>query len=175
MSAGTLETRPEVHYYKVIRTFGRVTKVSERKRKPISKKKEVSIYDKLYFRPGRKRVYHRDAALSLFRGVTSMTDRDRMIDDIILAFDWEMGIAERRTIMAEIFSGSSSNPMEAYNQQRRKGKEYDEQRAALRRVLRRYLPEDTPPDNKTMEKQLRPAAKEAMEKALAEAVKDLNK
>ena len=89
-----------------------------------------------------------------------MTDRDRMIDDIILAFDWEMGIAERRTIMAEIFSGSSSNPMEAYNQQRRKGKEYDEQRAALRRVLRRYLPEDTPPDNKTMEKQLRPAAKD---------------
>ena len=45
-----------------------------------------------------------------------MTDRDRMIDDIILAFDWEMGIVERRTIMAEIFSGSSSNPMEAYNQ-----------------------------------------------------------
>ena len=105
-----------------------------------------------------------------------MTDRDRMIDDIILAFDWEMGIAERRTIMAEIFSGSSSNPMEAYNQQRRKGKEYDEQRAALRRVLRRLLPTDTtPPDTKTMEKQLRPAAKEAMEKALAEAVKDLNK
>lgn len=104
-----------------------------------------------------------------------MTDRDRMIDDIILAFDWEMGIVERRTIMAEIFSGSSSNPMEAYNQQQRKGKEYDEQRAALRRVLRRYLPEDTPPGTKTMEKQLRPAAKEAMEKALAEAVKDLNK
>lgn len=105
-----------------------------------------------------------------------MTDRDRMIDDIILAFDWEMGIVERRTIMAEIFSDSSSNPMEAYNQQRRKGKEYDEQRAALRRVLRRLLPTDTtPPDTKTMEKQLRPAAKEAMEKALAEAVKDLNK
>lgn len=104
-----------------------------------------------------------------------MTDRDRMIDDIILAFDWEMGIVERRTIMAEIFSGSSSNPMEAYNQQRRKGKEYDEQRAALRRVLRRYLPEDTPPDTKTMEKQLRPAAKEAVGEALAEAVKDLNK
>ena len=105
-----------------------------------------------------------------------MTDRDRMIDDIILAFDWEMGIVERRTIMAEIFSGSSSNPMEAYNQQRRKGKEYDEQRAALRRVLRRLLPTDTtPPDTKTMEKQLRPAAKEAVEKALAEAVKDLNK
>ena len=104
-----------------------------------------------------------------------MTDRDRMIDDIILAFDWEMGIVERRTIMAEIFGGSSSNPMDAYNRQRRKGKEYDEQRAALRRVLRRYLPEDTPPDTKTMEKQLRPAAKEAMEKALAEAVKDLNK
>ena len=104
-----------------------------------------------------------------------MTDRDRMIDDIILAFDWEMGIVERRTIMAEIFGGSSSNPMDAYNRQRRKGKEYDEQRAALCRVLRRYLPEDTPPDTKTMEKQLRPAAKEAMEKALAEAVKDLNK
>ena len=117
MSAGTSVTRPEVHYYKVIRTFGRVTKVSERKGKPISKKKEVSIYDKLYFRPGRKRVYHRDAVLSLFRrvswqtafpggdiqtqgktesqsdtrnqgegGTTSMTDRDRMIDDIILAF-----------------------------------------------------------------------------------------
>ena len=32
-----------------------------------------------------------------------MTDRDRMIDDIILAFDWEMGIVERRTIMAEGF------------------------------------------------------------------------
>ena len=105
-----------------------------------------------------------------------MTDRDRMIDDIILAFDWEMGIVERRTIMAEIFGGSSSNPMDAYNRQRRKGKEYDEQRAALRRVLRRILPTDTtPPDTKTMEKQLRPAAKEAMEKALAEAVKDLNK
>ena len=109
-----------------------------------------------------------------------MTDRDRMIDDIILVFDWEMGCIESdnimfESIMAEIFSGSSSNPMEAYNQQRRKGKECDEQRAALRRVLRRYLPEDTPPDTKTMEKQLRPAAKEAMKKALAEAVKDLNK
>lgn len=104
-----------------------------------------------------------------------MTDRDRMIDDIILAFDWEMGIVERRTIMAEIFGGSSSNPMDAYNRQRRKGKEYDEQRAILRRVLRRYLPEGTPPDTKTMEKQLRPAAKEAVGEALAEAVKDLNK
>lgn len=105
-----------------------------------------------------------------------MTDRDRMIDDIILAFDWEMGIVERRTIMAEIFGGSSSNPMDAYKRQHRTGKEYDEQRAALRRVLRRLLPTDTtPPDTKTMEKQLRPAAKAAVEKALAEAVKDLNK
>ena len=49
MSAGTFVTRPEVHYYKVIRTFGRVTKVSERKGKPIPKEKEVSIYDKLHF------------------------------------------------------------------------------------------------------------------------------
>ena len=104
-----------------------------------------------------------------------MTDRDRMMDDIILAFDWEMGIVERRSTMAEIFSGSSSNPMEAYNQQRRKGKEYDEQRAALRRVLRRYLSEDTPPDDKKIKEQLRPAVKEAVGKALAEAVKDLNK
>lgn len=105
-----------------------------------------------------------------------MTDRDRMIDDIILAFDWEMGIVERRSTMAEIFSGSSSNPMDAYNRVHRRGKVYDEQRAALRRVLRSILPEDTtPPDTKTMEKQLQPAAKEAVGKALVEAVKDLNK
>ena len=78
-----------------------------------------------------------------------MTDRDRMIDDIILAFDWEMGIVERRTIMAEIFGGSSSNPMDAYKRQHRTGKEYDEQRAALRRVLRRLLPTDTTPPDTT--------------------------
>ena len=104
-----------------------------------------------------------------------MTDRDRMIDDIILAFDWEMGCIESDNIMFESMAGNTPSPADAYKRQKRIGKEYDEQRAILRRVLRRYLSEDTPPDTKTMEKQLRPAAKEAMEKALAEAVKDLNK
>ena len=104
-----------------------------------------------------------------------MTDRDRMIDDIILAFDWEMGCIESDNIMFESMAGNTPSTADAYKRQKRIGKEYDEQRAILRRVLRRYLSEDTPPDTKTMEKQLCPAAKEAMEKALAEAVKDLNK
>ena len=105
-----------------------------------------------------------------------MTDRDRMIDDIILAFDWEMGCIESDNIMFECMAGNTPSLTDAYKRQHRTGKEYDEQRAALRRVLRRLLPTNTtPPDTKTMEKQLRPAAKEAVEKALAEAVKDLNK
>ena len=54
MSAGTSVTRPEVHYYKVIRTFGRVTKVSERKGKPISKEKEVNFMINYIFDPEEK-------------------------------------------------------------------------------------------------------------------------
>lgn len=104
-----------------------------------------------------------------------MTDRDRMIDDIILAFDREMGCIESDNIMFESMAGNTPSPADAYKRQKRIGKEYDEQRAILRRVLRRYLSEDTPPDTKTMEKQLHPAAKEAVGEALAEAVKDLNK
>ena len=105
-----------------------------------------------------------------------MTDRDKMIDDIILAFDWEMGCIESDNIMFESMAGNTPSPADAYKRQKRMGKEYDEQRAILRRVLRRILPPDTtPPDTKTMEKQLQPAAKEAVGKALAEAVKDLNK
>ena len=105
-----------------------------------------------------------------------MTDRDRLIDDIILAFDWEMGCVEKDNVWFESVQGNTPSLTDAYNRVHRKGKKYDEQRAALRRVLRRILPTDTtPPDTKTMEKQLQPAAKEAVGKALAEAVKDLNK
>lgn len=104
-----------------------------------------------------------------------MTDRDRMIDDIISAFDWEIGSIESRNIRVESAAGNAPSFTDALNRQRCKGRNYDEQRAALRRVLRRYLPEDTPPDTKTMEKQLWPAAKEVVEKALEKAVKDLNK
>ena len=75
-----------------------------------------------------------------------------------------------------IYTGANNDTTPESVEEAFKGKEYDEQRAILRRVLRRILPTDTtPPDTKTMEKQLRPAAKEAVEKALAEAVKDLNK
>ena len=87
-----------------------------------------------------------------------------------------MQSVEGRNIMFELLGGNAPSAEECYRRQKRQGKEYDEQRAALRRVLHRILPTDTtPPDTKTMEKQLRPAAKEAMEKALKEAVKDLNK
>lgn len=105
-----------------------------------------------------------------------MTNRDKMIDDIILAFDWEMGCIDSHNIMVESAAGDAPDLTDAYNRQKRKGKEYDEQRAALRRVLRRFLPEDTtPPDTNTMEKQLQPAAEKAVGKALAEAVKNVNK
>lgn len=87
-----------------------------------------------------------------------------------------MGCIESDNIMFESMAGNTPSPADAYKRQKRMGKEYDEQRAILRRVLRRILPTDTtPPDTKTMEKQLQPAAKEAVGKALAEAVKDLNK
>ena len=62
--------------------------------------------------------------------------------------------------MFECMAGNTPSLTDAYKRQKRMGKEYDEQRAILRRVLRRYLSEDTPPDTKTMEKQLCPAAKD---------------
>lgn len=40
MIPATLVTRPDVHYYKFIRTSGSVTKVPEPKGKPIPKDKE---------------------------------------------------------------------------------------------------------------------------------------
>ena len=95
-----------------------------------------------------------------------MPDTNKLIDKIIFAFDMEMGTVERHKVMAEIASGNAPNLMDAFNRQRRKGRDYDEQRAALRRVLRRLLPTDTtPPDTEKMKEQLRPAAEQALQEA----------
>ncbi len=72
-----------------------------------------------------------------------MPDTNKLIDEIIFAFDMEMGTVERHKVMAEIASGNAPSPTDALNHQLRKGRDYDEQRAALRRVLRRFLLSDT--------------------------------
>ena len=104
-----------------------------------------------------------------------MPDTNKLIDKIIFAFDMEMGTVERHKVMAEIANGNAPSPMDALNRQLRKGRDYDEQRAALRRVLRRLLPEDTaPPETEKMKEQLRPAAEQALQEAAKKIERQLN-
>lgn len=104
-----------------------------------------------------------------------MPDTNKLIDEIIFAFDMEMGTIERHKVMAEIASGNAPNPTNAFNRQRRKGRDYDEQRAALRRVLRRFLPEDTAqPDTEKIKEQLLPAAEQALQEAAKTIERQLN-
>jgi len=91
-----------------------------------------------------------------------MTAQESKIAEIIRAFDWEMRGVESRNIMHESWAGNAPSVEECYRRQNRQGKEYDEQRAALRRVLRRFMPNDTPPDTDKTAAQLQPAAEKAL-------------
>lgn len=105
-----------------------------------------------------------------------MPDPNKLIEEIIFAFDMEMGSIESRNIMAESLSGNAPSPMDALNRQRRNGRDYDEQRAALRCVLRRFLPEDAaPPDTEKIKTQLRPAAEQALQEAAKTIKKQFNR
>ena len=89
-----------------------------------------------------------------------MTEQDRMIEQIISAFDDEMSGAERGQIWAEIFGGNPPSPMQAYARQTRQDMASHEQRAALRRALRRVFPSDG-----QIQEMLRPAAEKAVQEA----------
>ena len=85
-----------------------------------------------------------------------------------------MSTVEWNKVLSEIASGNAS-PMDMYNRQKRRGEEYDEQRAALRRVLRRFMQTDTPPDNDKIAAQLQPAAEKALRDAARKIEKEFNK
>ena len=89
-----------------------------------------------------------------------MTEQDRMIEQIISAFDDEMSDAERGQIWTEIFGGNPPSPMQAYARQTRQDMASHEQRAALRRALRRVFPSDG-----QIQEMLRPAAEKAVQEA----------
>lgn len=104
-----------------------------------------------------------------------MPNTNKLIEDIILSFDWEMGCIEKDNIWFESVQGNTPSLTDAYNRVKRKGKRYDEQRAALRRVLRRILPEDTaPPDTEKIKEQLRPAAEQALQEAAKKIERQFN-
>lgn len=104
-----------------------------------------------------------------------MDNMDKIIEQVVAAYDWEMSGVERRNIMYEGWNENTLSPIEAYNRQKRMGKEYDEQRTVLRRVLRRILPTVTPPDNQKLAEQLRPAAEQALQEAARKIEKQFNK
>ena len=89
-----------------------------------------------------------------------MTEQERMIEQIISAFDDEMSDAERGQIWTEIFGGNPPPPMQAYARQTRQDMASHEQRAALRRALRRVFPADG-----QIQAMLRPAAEKAVPEA----------
>lgn len=89
-----------------------------------------------------------------------MTEQDRMIEQIISAFDDEMSDTERGQIWAEIFGGNPPSPMQAYARQTRQDMASHEQRAALRRALRRVFPSDG-----QIQEMFRPAAEKAVQEA----------
>lgn len=83
-------------------------------------------------------------------------------------------MVEWNKVLSEIASGNAS-PMDMYNRQKRQGREYDEQRTALRRVLRRFMPNDTPPDTDKIAEQLQPAAEKALRDAARKIEKEFNR
>ena len=104
-----------------------------------------------------------------------MPDTNKLIDKIIFAFDMEMSSIESQNILLESWAGNSPSVAECVRRQNRQGKEYDEQRAALRRVLRRLLPENTAqPDTEKIKEQLRPAAEQALQEAAKKIERQLN-
>lgn len=99
-----------------------------------------------------------------------MTAQGNIIEQIIAAFDQEMRAVERFQVMADIASGNPPSSTDSYNRQMRKGRDYDEQRAALRRVLSRFLPSDS-----AIKEQLRPTVEKAMQEVAEQFERALNK
>ena len=99
-----------------------------------------------------------------------MTDTEKIIEDIVQAFDMEIDSIESSNIKHEIWSNNPPDPTDAIKRQKRSGKEYEEQRDALRRVLRRKLIPNTKKiaeqASLTLEKELQTIAKK-MEKAFS--------
>ena len=79
---------------------------------------------------------------------------DNLIDNIVFAFEMEMGTIETRRIKGEIARNTSPAAMDALNRQTRRGPFYDEERKVLRGVLRKFLGND-----KQLKELIRPAAK----------------
>ena len=86
---------------------------------------------------------------------------DNLIDNIVFAFEMEMGTIENRRIKGEIARNTSPAAMDALNRQTRRGPFYDEERKVLRGVLRKFFGND-----KQLKEPIRPAAEQAIKEAI---------